>query len=189
MASSFEGGSDVGATSDETPAVPATIPHKANLAETEAAADTSRSRPTEAAASERIYGVLGHVLTENRGGFLSLGMFAHYVRMYSPVDGRLKSTIMRHLENALAGGLLRAGDVAGDRFYPWVDSYVRNLERIERAWPDESEPSFEALRDVCWLVNTPAGDRQVDYYHALRAAGTRHGQAAARIQDGAPSRY
>jgi hypothetical protein len=148
-------------TSDEHPVAPVRTPHEAKFAE--AGGVAVASRPGQPEAVGRISGVLGHVLADNRADFLSLGMFAHDVHAYSPVDGQLKSTILRYLENALAGGLLRAGDVVGGRFYPWADSYVRNLDRIERAWPDEDKPSFEALRDVCWLVNTPAGDRHVDF--------------------------
>lgn len=113
-------------------------------------------------------GLLAHVLSENNQDWLSLGMFVHYVKTHSqPGPDELRRAALRHLENAFAGGLLIAGDVVGTTFHPWQESYSQALQRIADSWPADSRNSYEDLRDICWLANTPAGNLAVRYHQRL----------------------
>lgn len=112
----------------------------------------------EARASGGPAGLISFVLAENRNDVLSLGMFVYYVSRHPLGEGRpLRPTALRCLENALA--LLTVGDVAGDRYRPWPVSYTKALERIKASWPASDEPTFDELRDVCWLANTTKGNQ------------------------------
>lgn len=108
-------------------------------------------------------GLISFVLAENRNYVLSLGMFVYYVSRHPLCEGRpLRPTALRYLENALAAGLLTVGDVAGDRYRPWPVSYTQALERITAAWPVTGDPTFDELRDICWLANTTKGNQAAD---------------------------
>jgi hypothetical protein len=87
-------------------------------------------------------------------------MFAHYVHSQLDLTGeKLRAAVMAHLMEAFVGGFMVPGDLDGDRFRPWNVTSIEALARIERDWPHHQEFSFQTLQDVCWLVNTPTGNR------------------------------
>ncbi|MGX9898959.1 hypothetical protein ACW0JT_02115 [Arthrobacter sp. SA17] len=105
--------------------------------------------------------VLQLVLAENRGDCMSLGLFAHYISSFSGCqDGsELRAEVIGQLMTALKTGLLSAGDMIGTNHFPWPDTPDQITAWIEAVWPDDTLPSsFEMLQNICWLVNTQAGD-------------------------------
>ncbi|MDP9904674.1 hypothetical protein [Arthrobacter bambusae] len=105
-------------------------------------------------------GLISFVLAENRNDLLSLGMFVFYVSQHPRSKGRpLKDAALRYLENALAADLLTVGDMVEGRYRPWPVSYTQALERVRAAWPVHDEPTFDELRDICWLANTTRGNQ------------------------------
>ena len=106
--------------------------------------------------------VLTLVLSENQGDCMSLAMFAHYVGSFSgcPDGAELRSVVIGHLDSALTAGLLSIGDMIGSNHSPWPDAPAESIAWIKAAWCEETlASSFETLQNLCWLVNTPEGDR------------------------------
>ncbi|MFK4637168.1 hypothetical protein ABIA52_000057 [Paenarthrobacter histidinolovorans] len=109
----------------------------------------------------RSAGVIAKILRENRNDVMSLGLFAHYVLQGHPQDRHALRLVRRLLDDALRQGLFTAGDMIENEFRAWRSTGAESVERIHLAWPAREDPTFEDLRDICWLANTEKGDRAV----------------------------
>lgn len=67
--------------------------------------------------------------------------------------------VLALLREALERGLVTVGDIDGV-FVAWQGSVDSLVDRVDREWRRLGrEPSFG---EVCWLVNTPEGNRRVE---------------------------
>lgn len=60
------------------------------------------------------------------------------------------------LEYLLGNGLMVAGDLGEEGHEAWTDSVEESINRILRQY---KELSFVDSAYICWLANTPEGDR------------------------------
>lgn len=105
--------------------------------------------------------VLQRVLAENVKDYMSLAMFTHYVASFSGLTTSQgpRSIVIDHIASALDAGLISVGDLTGAGHQRWRCSPAETLTRVSTAWPESTpEPAFETLQDICWLINTQAGD-------------------------------
>jgi hypothetical protein len=68
--------------------------------------------------------------------------------------------VLTALRELLESGLVVVGDVTEGGFSPWNIPLEDALDQVSQRWISLRRPV--SFGDVCWLQNTPEGDRRAD---------------------------
>ena len=103
--------------------------------------------------------MVDRILRENAGDCMSLGMFAHHVTAATAgSDADLLHCLQISLHKVLVTELMVAGDLDHHLHIPWTCTPDEAWERINRHLHIGTDISYESIRDICWLANSPEGD-------------------------------
>src|SRR4051812_4448794 len=83
----------------------------------------------------------------------------------------LLQAVLAVVQGALASGWMIAGEVREAGFVPWPLAVRDALARIEHEW--RALGRTPELGDICWLSNTPEGDKRT---RRVASAGKGHGR-------------
>ncbi len=107
--------------------------------------------------------VINELLIEGFDDWVYLAGLAGIIRHFEGIanEQEIMEEALATLDVVLRGGFVEIGDVTeADGFVPWNVPIEAALDRVRREWHQLNQRL--SLGDICWLQNTPKGNREAE---------------------------